>query len=268
MWNKQLYRIQFRRLFSGWMFWASCAVSTVLVVMQTYTSYNPIYRDSWAFPASVFSRWIGNDIGTFAASLFYDLLPLICMLPFGIQYLIDKQNGYLKNLMIRVPAKAVITSYGVCTFIGAFVACMLPFLLSLLINSLLYPALLPESTALTLAAPSAMLFGTLYYTHPFLYCFLYSAITAIYEALLVLAGMAFGFLIKNIFFSLVLPFLFNFLASYIALSLHITVLAPIYIFQPTQQVLGEPSIILAWYAVCLLPTLVLFGRHMRNYELY
>ena len=269
MWNKKLFCVQLKRVFGGWLFRISCLLSVVIIACQTYTNLSPIYLEGWAGgPITMYSRWVGNDIGSFSASLFYYVMPLLAMLPFGIQYILDMRNGYLKNLMIRVPARQVIVSYGVCNFIGAFLSSLFPYFLSLYVNALLYPSLIPEPSSLQYAVSSASLFGDLFYTHPLVYCILYSVISALYPALLALVGMGISFYLKNIFLSLVFPFLFNFLVSYLALTLHMSFLSPLHIFQPTQQVVGSPAVILGWYGICLIAAAILFWRHMNQYELY
>lgn len=250
------------------MFRLSCWISLVLVASQTYTNLSPIFNEGWSGPTTMYARWIGNDIGSFCASLFYYVTPLLAMLPFGIQYLLDMRSGYLKNLMIRVPFQTVIVSYGVCNFIGGFLSSLFPYFLSLYINSLLYPSLIPEPSTLQYSVSSISLFSDLFFSHPLVYCVLYSVISALYPALLALVGMGISLYLKNIFLSLMFPFLFNFLVSYLALTLHISFLSPLHIFQPTQLVTGNPAGILGWYGVCLIATIILFWRHMKNYELY
>lgn len=268
MWNKKLYIVQLRRLFGGWMFRISCLVSIILVIAQTWQNHTSIYEAGWPGPVTLYAHWIGNDMGTYAASLFYDLLPLLAMLPFGVQYLMDRQSGYLKNLMTRVPVKAVALSYAVCTAIGAFVASFFPFALSLLVSALQYPALLPECTTLQYGVDSGGFFSVLFYSHPFVYCLVYSGICALFFALLALVGMGLSFYFKNVFLSLMFPFLFDFLFSYLALTVHMAYLAPLYIFTPSPLVDVTPVSILGWYGLCLAVSVCLFAACFKKYELY
>lgn len=260
--------MQLRRLFGGWAFRISCLIEFVLVAAQTWMNHTPIYEDNWTGPVTLYAHWIGNDIGTFAASLFYDLLPLLAMLPFGIQYLLDKQSGYLKNLMIRVPAGAVILSYAVCTVAGGFAVVFFPFAVSLLVSALQYPALLPEPITLQYSVSSSDFLSGLFFSHPLVYCLVYSAICALFFSVFALAGMGLSFYFKNIFLSLLFPFLFEFLFSYLALTIHAAYLAPLYIFMPSQQINVTPLSILGWYGVCLFVSACSFAAHLKNYELY
>lgn len=267
MWNKKLYRVQLCRAF-GSGFFISCCISSVLVLMQTVSVKSPIWPENLPYPASVFNQWIGGESYSYAASLFYIFLPMIAMIPFGVQYLIDQKNGYLKHLAIRVPAVQVVRSYQICNFFAAFAASLLPFLFSLYISAMQYPALRPQALTHTFSSGYGSMLSGLFYTHPFIYCIVYSTLIALYQALLSSVGMSMSFFMKNTFLCLISPLLLHFFSSYAAMKLGLGVLAPIYVFQPTQVIPTKPIVVMGWYFVCIGLSWVLWKRCVKNYEIY
>lgn len=267
MWNKKLYWMQLRRAF-GVSFWIACGISSVLVIMQTISVRTPIWPENISYPVSIFNQWIGGESYSYASSLFYVFLPLIAMLPFGVQYLVDQKNGYLKHLALRVPATQVVLSYQICNFLVAFTASLIPFLLSLYICSMQYPALRPQAVTHTFSSGYGSMLSGLFYTKPFGYCILYSVLIAVYQALLASVGMGLSFFMKNTFLCLLCPLLLNFFSSYVAMKLGLGSLAPLYVFQPTQVIPAKPIVVIGWYLACIGVVWILWKRYVKEYEIY
>lgn len=227
-------KLNFLRLFTSKLMLISIILSSILALAQPFFMQGPVYDASWNYPASVFCKWIGGEFYSFPGQLLFTLLPIIAMLPFGVQLFLDIKSGYLKNLLIRKSKFQVISSYYVTTFCSAFMACALPFFINLLVNSAIYPSLLPQASSGSYRPLFSGIGVALFYTHPYVYSVLYILFIGMFMGLLSCVGVAASLFIKNAFLTLLFPFIAYFGFSLFTSILNLNILNPLFFIQPTQ----------------------------------
>lgn len=56
-------------------------------------------------PTGLFNNWMGNELYPIQCYIFYLILPLLAVLPFGSSFFEDRKNGYIINVCTRVDKK-------------------------------------------------------------------------------------------------------------------------------------------------------------------
>lgn len=243
-------RLNFARLFKSRLALVALVMSNVLALAQPFFMHGPVYESGWNNPASVFCKWIGGEFYSFPGQLLFTLLPIIAMLPFGVQLHIDSKNGYLKNLLTRKPKWQVILSYYITTFCSAFTVCVFPFFLNLFVNAALYPSLLPQASSGSYRPLFSGVGVALFYRHPYIYSCLYILFIGVFMALLACVGLAVATFIKNAFLALLFPFISYFGFSLFTSIISCNILNPLYFIQPTQTQ-NTPAIVYALFLVLM-----------------
>lgn len=64
--------------------------------IEEYMAYNkPMFS-----PANTFKLWIGEN-QAMQGYLYYMILPILAVIPFGDSFFTDRKGGYIKNVLIR-----------------------------------------------------------------------------------------------------------------------------------------------------------------------
>lgn len=226
--KEHLYCTLFSRGIRG-----SFGIAVILILWQILANYTPIVTGD-PYPSSVFSKWIGGEFHTLAGQLFYILLPLLCALPFQSRFFLDKRDGYLKSLLLRISRREIFVSYYLANFIVSFIITACAFLLNLLVSSMLYPALRPQPLLNFLPSNQNALMVDLFFEYPWIYCLIYIIMISLFMAALSNVGLAFGQYMKNAFFVIVSPFMGYFIFVFALEQLGLSAYSPLYFLQPTQ----------------------------------
>ncbi len=171
--------------------------------IDEYLFYNkPMAHIGWLFCA-----WIGGNLASPENYLFYLLLPMLATIPFADSFYCDRKSGYIKNVFIRAKKSHYYISKYIATFISGGIAIFIPLLTNLAISSLILPSMLPQASAGFFAVNNTSMWGELFYTHPYIYIFLYMIIDFIFGGLFATISLVVGFIAEQRFIALISPFI-------------------------------------------------------------
>ena len=128
------------------------------------------------YPAIVADTWLAGNEFALESFLYFLVLPLLAVLPFGTSYFSDKENGFLKSLYMRVSRKDYLLAKYAAAFVSGGVASVVPLIVNLLCALTLLPNLRPEIEMPHNIISAANLFYKIYYANPMLYIFIFLCI--------------------------------------------------------------------------------------------
>lgn len=239
---KQLIKLEIGRAFHGRMFYISILIGSILSLLQIIFHVIPdsmeidLYLTEkdlpLLYPGWLFSSWLGGNVFDIESFLFYLLLPILAVLPFGDSYFTDRKSGYLKNVYIRTKKKNYLTAKGAAAFLSGGTAVVIPLLLNLALAALFLPALKPEPTAPYGSIAEESMWSELYYSSPWAYVFAYLLIDFIFAGIFALIALGISQAADYRFIVILFPlFLYLFIYS-IAKLLRTYAFAPTYFLNP------------------------------------
>lgn len=96
-------------------------------------------------PSAIAGSWLAGNPATWTGFVFFLLLPILAMLPFGVSYFSDRESGYLKNLYTRMSRKQYLRNKFLAAFLSGGTAVAVPLVLNLLCSMIFLPNLLPPT---------------------------------------------------------------------------------------------------------------------------
>lgn len=170
------------------------------------------------YPNTLYESFIAGEGFSVFNTLYYFLLPLFAVLPFGISFFKDEETGYIKNICCRVKKKNYLIAKYVAVFISGAVASGMPFAFSFIISALRYPAVLPNQMALQSWVQDASMLSEFYYTHTGGYVCCYFLLTLMFGGFIATSALPVSFIAKHYLIVLFTP-LALYLAQYYVLSM-------------------------------------------------
>lgn len=128
------------------------------------------------YPAIVADTWLAGNEFALESFLYFLVLPLVAVLPFGTSYFSDKENGFLKSLYMRVSRKDYLLAKYAAAFVSGGIASVVPLIVNLLCAFILLPNLCPEVVMPHNGISATNLFYEIYYANPILYIFIFLCI--------------------------------------------------------------------------------------------
>lgn len=173
-------------------------------------SGNPMTQSS-----SLYNHWIGAEFSSLGFTLFFTLLPIIAVLPYGWSYFTENKAGYVKVVVTRSGK----WQYFLTKYIGVFTAgglvILIPQILNLLIVASFVPAITPTKLyPLSYIVTHGSLWSELFYLYPLIYVILYLILNFIFAGLFATMSLTISFFIKNRIAILLMPFFIIFVLHY------------------------------------------------------
>ncbi len=158
-----------------------------------------------AYPLHVFNMWIGNSYGI-QPYLYYFLLPIIVVIPFGLSYYSDMKSGYINHICLRVSKKKYLMSKYCATFISGGIAFIIPLLINLMATAVLFPSILPQaSDEMGNTLTTSYILYKLYFNQPYLYIFIYFIIDFIAGGIVASIALAVSKFVSHIYMVVAYP---------------------------------------------------------------
>lgn len=220
------------------------------------------------FPPNVFNRWIGGDFANVQPYLYFLILPILAVLPYGASYLSDLKSGYIKMLVIRADRRSYFCSKALAVFLSGGVAVILPMLLNLFLTATVLPALLPQVVTRLFPIQELSLWGDLYFAHPWVYIGIFLFIIFIFGGLFATLSLVVSRFSDNRFLVLIFPFLFMIFLNALAGFFYCSAISPLYFLRPTQPALGVSPWIMLSEALILLALVVFFARKGNKEDIF
>lgn len=188
-----------------------CALSIAQVVDDQIPAYfrNEIMDfTNWSIvpPSDVSGTWMAGNSSNPEVFIFFLLVPVFAMLPFGTSYFTDGDSGFLKNIYTRCSRKSFLRAKYISAFISGGTAVVIPLILNVLCCLTLLPNLIPSTIYRQNGVDPSMLFSSVYFTHPLLYILIFLLIDFVIGGIFACLTLAVSFLSDYKIMIAVIPF--------------------------------------------------------------
>lgn len=165
-------------------------------------------------PNTVSSVWIGGTSISVETFLYFFVLPILAMMPFGLSFFNDKESGYLKGIYMRTSRRKYLVAKYVSTFIAGGTAIVIPLLMNLSCALILCPNLTISAVFPQIGVDAGCVGYKLCYSKPITYIMLILAVDFIFGGIWACVALAGSFLSDYKIVVAVFPF-------FIQLILHV-----------------------------------------------
>lgn len=223
---KRVLKIELRKAFKSWYFAAALAIGSIFVLFSAYYQINLYYSDVGFMqmideveemgyvkypvaPMSIlYNSWIGGESVSLGFSLFFTLIPLLAVLPYGWSFSEEKRSGYIKVIVPRCGRIHYFSAKFIATFLSGGVAIVGPLILSLLVCSFVFPAVKPDVIYdMYYSLHHGSMLSALGYEHPMIHVAIYLCIDFVFSGLFACISISVSFFFKQRLAPLVVPFL-------------------------------------------------------------
>jgi len=170
-------------------------------LFPVYTSYN---------------YWIGGEMQSLMYSLFFTLLPVFAVLPFGWSYYLERKSGYIKQVVTKTGKRTFFLAKLIAVFISGALVVFIPLIINFLIVSAVYPSTLPQVNYVFYNYVGfGSMWSDLFFTIPWLYVALYILLDSLFAGLFAISAFAVSFFVKNRVAVVFFPFVFCMALEYL-----------------------------------------------------
>ncbi len=222
---KRVFRMELRKALHGRFFPAAVCCGLLFAVLNSIDRVSQHYSGTGFLgmvdaaermgyvkypitPTTPYSEWLGGAY-TLGATLFFTLLPLLAVLPYGHSFSEELRSGYLKMVVPRCGRKRYFLAKAGASFLSGGLAVVIPLAASFLFGFLIFPAAKPN-VIYNQYFPfgHANMLAGLVHTHPLLYMLLYLGIDFVFAGLFACLSVSSVFFFRQRLASIILPFLF------------------------------------------------------------
>ena len=217
---KAIYTNEIKRAFNTIGMKLALLVGCALSIWHVITVIMPISEgqnyelsanaiDDLYVPISLFSTWMGNELFPIQSYIFYLILPLLAVLPFGSSFFEDIKSGYIINVCTRVEKKIYFKAKYLAVFLSGGVAVVAPLLLNLVLSSMFMPAFIPDNGTVGTISPTTMAYEV-FFTHPLVYVLMFIVIDFIFAGVMATLALSYTYFTEHRFGVMIVPFVFYF----------------------------------------------------------
>ena len=217
---KEIYTNEIKRAFNTIGMKLALLVGCALSIWHVITVIMPISEgqnyelsanaiDDLYVPISLFSTWMGNELFPIQSYIFYLILPLLAVLPFGSSFFEDIKSGYIINVCTRVEKKIYFKAKYLAVFLSGGVAVVAPLLLNLVLSSMFMPAFIPDNGTVGTISPTTMAYEV-FFTHPLIYVLMLIVIDFIFAGVIATLALSYTYFTEHRFGVMIVPFVFYF----------------------------------------------------------
>ena len=217
---KAIYTNEIKRAFNTIGMKLALLVGCALSIWHAITVIMPISEgqnyelsanaiDDLYVPISLFSTWMGNELFPIQSYIFYLILPLLAVLPFGSSFFEDIKSGYIINVCTRVEKKIYFKAKYLAVFLSGGVAVVAPLLLNLVLSSMFMPAFIPDNGTVGTISPTTMAYEV-FFTHPLIYVLMLIVIDFIFAGVIATLALSYTYFTEHRFGVMIVPFVFYF----------------------------------------------------------
>lgn len=150
--------------------------------------------------------------------LWITILPILCVLPYGLSYYNEKRKGMINQLVYRMGRKQYFMTKLFVAFINGGCVAVIPMIVNLLLCMCFIPWGTPLLSTKLYPVVESNVFCNIFYTRPFLYVCIYLILMFILFGLLNCLALFFVYFIDNAFALMITPFVLYF-AEHVLLCL-------------------------------------------------
>lgn len=222
---KALIRIEWWKAIHNRYFWITlifgilCAFFSGLYMIEGYMQMKECMEIIGGNPmwemAGVYNYWIGGESQTMGYALFFFLLPLLAVFPYGWSYCVESRSGYSKLPIVHSGRKEYFGAKYLVVFCSGGCVVTLPLLLNFIFVACFVPAYRPSIMYLLYyPIQRGSMWSEMFYTNPFLFVLCYLLLDFVFAGLLAVTAYAISIFTKNKIAVILLPYIFVLILHY------------------------------------------------------
>lgn len=214
----RVMKLEIKRAFNYKNFIIPLSIGIIISFIQFLLEVYPLsiqldeyvkYSKGMIYPGWLYSNWIGGNPASFFSYLYFLILPILAVMPFGNSFFCDIKNGFIQNVCIRTDKKKYVNSKYISTFISSGIVVIIPLIFNFYLASMFLPSLKPEMANYDSLISATSTFPFLFYEHPFIYVCLFIVIIFVISGLLGVLALTCSYYINYKFIVTLSPFLLN-----------------------------------------------------------
>ena len=260
-----------KRAFCGKGMLCAVLVGLVISAVQVFQYQVPLAKENLAalasddfaylmYPYTAADSWLAGNVSCMESFLYFFLLPVLAVLPFGLSFLYDRRSGYARQLRVRSSQKDYMEAKYLAAFLSGGTAVTIPLLVNYLAALMLLPDLLPSIIYPRSLVDASALFNGLYFHMPEAYCVLFLGIDFILGGSFACISLAVSCLMENRIVALSFPFLMQLFFHSVATLTGKARMSSVYWPQAGSGIISEwilPAYLLVYFA---LPGFIIFMK--------
>jgi hypothetical protein len=207
---RKCLKIEFSRAFHSLSTWLVLLVGIGISVFHFIRRVIPaaefIIDPPFGYPASVFNSSLMLDFQAAENAVYYYVIPLLAVLPFGWSYISDLQDGYFKSIAIRTDKRKFMLAKYLAVFVSAGTMCMSIAVFDLILTMTEVAPVIPKAGIALLPIFGNYFLADVYFTHPFLYVGFYLLMGFLLAGGLAVLAIAVSNFVTNRYIALFFPF--------------------------------------------------------------
>jgi hypothetical protein len=215
-------------------------LQNVFPLYEIQRMYTPMEGELY-YPITVFSTWIGGNAYTIQQYLYFLLVPIIAVLPYGGSYYEDLKSGEYKNIITRIEKVKYLGAKYIAVFLSAGFVVVLPLIINLLLTAITVPSLLPQAATYAFGIGNMNIGYELFYRTPYVYIGIYLIFDFVFSGIIAGAALAAATFAGNICIVWVTPFVMMMFLMVICSMMNKAEYAPVYYLNPgigQENILG------------------------------
>lgn len=181
-------------------------ITHILKIQQG--TVDPLFFEKINYATPAAEAWMGTHI----ADGYFMVLPVLCVIPYGISFHMDCKSGYVNQLVTRVGKKEYFKAKLLAVFVSGGVVAAIPLILNLITCMCFLPVMFPVASTQLFPVSAGSVLGELFYskTWSFLYIMIYILFDFVFFGLLNCVCLVMSFLEDNRFTIALSPFIIAF----------------------------------------------------------
>lgn len=237
---KQILKIEISRAFrtKGMLFSliGGCVLSVLHIIQYQIPAHQTLLQRAfetapiWT-PSNVAGTWIAGNGYNLEGFAYFLVVPILAMLPYGVSYFSDQEQGFLKNIYMRVKRRDYLKAKYIATFLSGGFAVTVPLLINVLCCMCLVPNLLPSTILPQNGICAVHVWNEIYFSHPLLYITIFLLIDFCFGGIFACVTLAASFLSDYKMVVAICPFFLQLLLHVVCTLLNIWEYSSVYVMQ-------------------------------------
>lgn len=269
--------IEIKRSVTSRYFKIALFIGVVIALFHVYEKVLPLYKynsilreistvKGLYYPEFLLENWMGGSTSSMESFLYYLILPILAVLPFGSSFDSERKQRVLSNILIRITKRKYICNKAIAVFISGGLVVTIPLLMNLCVTGVFLPNLPPQPAEGYLMQDIGF-FSELYLRQPYAYFGLYLVVDFVFAGLLAVMALGVSFFSENKFIIILFPMLVHISCYSLLFMLSVTEYSPLYIFQSGYMLKSiYPMIIPLVVLVVINAVMLVIG--VKNEEVY
>lgn len=156
----------------------------------------------------LYNRWIGGEAFSLGYLLFFILLPLLASIPYGDSLCLERNTGYIRNVVIKVGWRVYLSAKVCAAFLTGALALLIPLACNLILTACFIPAYEPDILYRGHYANwSGSMWSVLFYTYPLIHTLLYLLLDFLFGGIFAVMSTSVGAFCNRRIVAIAIPYL-------------------------------------------------------------